>query len=309
MSKHNTKATFAILIATKDGANFIREQIHSLLDQDLKDFDLIFLDDGSNDKTLEIVRQETCNTDTNIIIKKCNHNSFQKNFLYGLKNIDQQYKYYAFCDQDDVWMPDKLQSLLEILEQTDKSKPTMIASRTTIIDYKNNIIAESPMFRKSPSFKNALVQSLAGGNTMIINHATRNILDQIEDYESVVSHDWITYILVTAMSGKVIFSIKPLVHYRFHEKNIIGPNTTLSARASRVYSLLKGDFTEWSEKNILILSKYNLPKETQELFNHFKNMRSNNLILRVSSLLKLRPYRQTLMATILLIFAIVFRKI
>ena len=195
--------------------------------------------------------------------------------------------------------------LAELSSQT----PQLFCSRTEIIDANNRKIASSPPFSKTPSLKNAIVQSIAGGNTMTFNHKVKNILSQIKDYDQIVSHDWIAYLLVTANYGRVIFSHQFLVKYRDHESNIVGPNSSLMQRYDRLKNLISGGYGNWLEKNINVLMSCNLPEESAEIIKDFSRFRSPNLFERLECLKKIRPYRQTLFSTFAVYLFIILRRI
>ncbi|TGR60375.1 glycosyltransferase family 2 protein, partial [bacterium M00.F.Ca.ET.194.01.1.1] len=80
---------------------------------------------------------------------------------------------YAFSDQDDVWEPDRLESAIRWMEGEDIDMPLLFCSRTATISQTGIPAGYSPLFRRPPSFRNALVQSIAGGNTMLFNRKAR----------------------------------------------------------------------------------------------------------------------------------------
>src|SRR5207249_955486 len=73
---------------------------------------------------------------------------------------------YAFCDQDDIWEPDRLESAIGWMQTHDATTPLMYCSRTATMTETGNLVGHSPLFSRPPSFRNALVQSIAGGNTI-----------------------------------------------------------------------------------------------------------------------------------------------
>ena len=109
----------------------------------------------------------------------------------------------------------------------DGSLPLLFCSRTLTITESGTPVGMSPLFRRTPSFRNALVQSLAGGNTMVLNRAARDIVALASRRARFVSHDWWAYLLVTGAGGVVHYSAKPLVRYRQHAQNLVGANTSL----------------------------------------------------------------------------------
>src|SRR5690606_36468867 len=103
-----------------------------------------------------------------------------------------QADFYAYADQDDIWMPDKLSRALVFLERN-LDQAAMYCSRTELVTSCGKSVGKmSPLFPKLPTFVNALVQSLAGGNTMVINHRACELLRKAGEVH-VVSHDWWTY--------------------------------------------------------------------------------------------------------------------
>ena len=198
----------AILMTTKNSSLYLLDQLNSIINQTFTNFDLHIADDGSSDATLEIIEKFKKEYPLlTVYTYKNNFNSFQKNFLHTLKNLKNDYDYYCFCDHDDIWLPNKINDSISVLAELSSQTPQLFCSRTEIIDANNRKIASSPPFSKTPSLKNAIVQSIAGGNTMTFNHKVKNILSQIKDYDQIVSHDWIAYLLVTANYGRVIFHI------------------------------------------------------------------------------------------------------
>ena len=174
----------------------------------------------------------------------------------------------------------------------------------------SDVIDSSKIFEKEPCFSNALVQSIAGGNTMCFNHHTRNLLDKIINLDSVVSHDWIAYMLVSALGGKVIYSSDSLVKYRKHKKNLIGPNKSIKEMYSRIYQLFQGRMREWTKKNLLILNEFKLPNKSQEILNQFENKAHNgNFFERVNFIVNSNVFRQTYLSNVALHFAIFLKKI
>ena len=79
--------------------------------------------------------------------------------------------YFAFCDQDDLWDEDKLAEALDWLEKQPADTPALYCTRTRTVDERGSEIGLSPLFRRRPSFRNAIVQSIAGANTMVMNKA------------------------------------------------------------------------------------------------------------------------------------------
>ena len=164
------------------------------------------------------------------------------------------------------------------------------------------------MFRREPSFRNALVQSLAGGNTMVFNRAARDCLAVASDRTNFVSHDWWSYLLVTGAGGVVQYSTSPLVRYRQHAGNQVGANTSWRARCVRLRLLFRGQFAEWTENNLQGLDRNRdlLTPDAIAALEPFVRARKGNLVSRIRNLRRSGVYRQTLLGTVLLWCAVVF---
>ncbi len=299
----------AIILCTKNGEKFLQEQLDSLEAQ-THHFDLYINDDGSNDQTYKIIKNFQKRSKYQIHYTRNIYNSAPMNFLKTLKKIERRYDLYFFCDQDDIWEKNKIEISKIRLASLDQKIPSLFCTSTLIINQMSDVIDSSKIFEKEPCFSNALVQSIAGGNTMCFNHQTRNLLDKIINLDSVVSHDWIAYMLVSALGGKVIYSSDSLVKYRKHKKNLIGPNKSIKEMYSRIYQLFQGRMREWTKKNLLILNEFKLPNKSQEILNQFENKAHNgNFFERVNFIVNSNVFRQTYLSNVALHFAIFFKKI
>jgi hypothetical protein len=169
----------------------------------------------------------------------------------------------------------------------------------------------SPLFTKDPSFRNALVQSLAGGNTMVFNRQARQILARASERSSFVSHDWWVYLLVSGAGGHVHYSPKPLVRYRQHRGNQVGANTSLGARVRRFGRLLKGQFWRWSNENIAGLERNAdlLTEDAIQTLDLFRRARKERLPARLLYLRDSGVYRQTAWGNLGLYLAIIIGRI
>jgi len=155
-------------------------------------------------------------------------------FLSCAENLVSEY--YAFCDQDDVWEAAKLERAIDALERTDPGIPALYGSRTRLVDEAGNEIGFSPLFHRKPEFRSALVQSIAGGNTMVFNQKARELLVFCGADVDVPSHDWWLYQITAACGGYVHYDACPSVSYRQHADNVIGANMSWAARTPPSYA-------------------------------------------------------------------------
>ena len=206
---------FAILISTYNGEKYLKEQIDSLLNQTYKNIDIYIRDDASKDNTIKIIEDYMKNND-NIKLIRGENLGFVKSFFELLKSVEEA-DYYAYCDQDDIWMEDKIQRAEEYLSKLDENKPNLYFSNSDYYDGEMNFVAHGNP-KKVYNFRNSLVECVSQGMTMCINKKTRDyIVENIP--QNCVFHDWWTYMICAGM-GNIVYDEKPLVKYRRHTKSV-----------------------------------------------------------------------------------------
>ncbi len=301
----------AILMCTHNGARFLRDQLTSFTKQSYSNWHLYVYDDGSSDNTQEIVEEYSRHINNKVFFKSVQYGNFAKNFLSSVFNTDGSYDFYAFSDQDDIWEQEKLSRAVEYLCQRPNTQPNLYCSSTMLVDSIGKSIGLSPLFRKPPTFQNAIVQSIAGGNTMVFNKAARNIIAKAGADIDVVSHDWWIYQLISGVGGRITYDPDPSLLYRQHGNNLIGSNTGIWAKASRIKMLFSGRFKKLNDRNISALMRFRdlLTNENQKILDQFIELRKQGLIKRVLMFYKLGIYRQTFLGNIGLLAGIIFGKI
>ncbi|KPB99487.1 Group 2 family glycosyl transferase [Pseudomonas amygdali pv. lachrymans] len=301
----------AILMCTYNGATYLREQLESFRAQSFQNWTLYVSDDASTDATRSILTDYRRRWgEHKVVIFNGPCQGFGKNFISLLKRQEIQAHYYAFSDQDDVWFSDKLERSVKRLEAITEKTPGLYCSRTRLIDATGRVIGFSPLFPRLPSFRNALVQSIAGANTMLVNHAARQLLMLIPDDAKIVAHDWLTYIIVTACGGEACYDGEPSLDYRQHSGNLIGANSSFSDRITRLRKMLSGRFSEWNDTNVQILKDIShcTNEDSQAALQHFASGRKMKLPGRLCELYKSGIYRQTASGNISLILAALLKR-
>jgi len=302
----------AVLLSTYNGAQFLVEQLESLLAQTHRDWIIYASDDGSSDSTLAILRtyQERLGKERFFILSGPRQ-GFAKNFMSLVKSPLVTADYVAFCDQDDVWLPSKLERSLEFVKAVPAEVPALYCSRTHLIDEGGNTIGFSPLFSKPPSFANALVQSIAGANTMLLNRAALELLRRTDDSAVIISHDWWTYILVSGCAGRVFYDAEPSILYRQHGNNLIGSNSTVFDRVVRLRRMFRGTFRYWNDSNLDALGafKFSLAEECRDTLVKFENARNASFFCRLYLLKRAGVYRQTSFDNIGLLVASIIKRV
>lgn len=292
-------------MATFNGEKFLAEQLDSLAAQTFKNWHLFVSDDGSSDGTLDILRryQELWGLDK-LTIRNGPQKGFAQNFLSLVCDKNIKSDFYAFCDQDDVWMPEKLKVAIDHINSSGTSHQVYVyGGRTIYVDEKLKTLGYSPLFVFPRTFRNALVQNIAGGNTMVFNEATKNLLEKSGAVPT-VAHDWWLYQLVTAAGGYFYYDPVPFIYYRQHVNSVIGGNQSFKSHISRLYSLINGRYSDWINQNLNCLSENTelFTSESIEILSTFKKMRQAKMMDRIRLIKDCGIYRQTLRGTISLYF-------
>lgn len=302
----------AIFICTFNGGRFLEEQLDSFVRQSHKNWTIYASDDGSSDETLQILQRYKSKLGIDkLFIINGPRKGFGRNFLSLVNNLEITADYFAFSDQDDIWHEEKLKRSISTLQIFKTVVPLLYCSRTRLVNESGQVIGYSPRFTKTPCFQNALVQSIAGANTMLINNATRKLMQNIDENIFVVAHDWLAYLLVSGCGGEVIYDVEPTLDYRQHSDNLIGANASFRSRISRVRQMFTGRFKDWTSKNLEALATVEklLTAENQQRIRDFKLARRSRLITRLRLMKKAEVCRQTTIGEISLKIAIAFNKI
>ncbi|ORM57377.1 glycosyl transferase family 2 [Pantoea rodasii] len=307
------KGTISILMGTYNGEKYIEQQLQSIADQTYKNWKLIVSDDGSTDQTCELIEKFAQQyPDNKVILLTGPGKGFAANFFSLLNRKDIDSEFYAFCDQDDIWIEDKLEVAVNQLtsELDSLNKYRLYGSRTKLIDSNENSIGFSPCFLKAFHFKNALLQSYAGGNTMVFNRELKSIFETLPADLKIVSHDWIMYIVCSAMNGTVIYDQQPYILYRQHDQNLVGSNTGMMSKVTRFNRLFAGEFKSWSKTNSMALEciKHKMPTENKLDYERF-NALNSGLTNRVANFIIGGFYRQNFIETCAFFIMNVFRKL
>lgn len=217
-----------ILMAAYNGEKYIAEQIESILSQTETDWKLVIQDDCSKDKTVEIIKKyvKKCPGKIFLVELKAPFCNAKSNFSAMLGFADTDYM--MTCDQDDVWLPDKIKSTLEKMHELEEGfghcKPLLVHTDLKVVNEKLNMISDSMFVRQNlnssrDKFNNLLVQNIVTGCTMMVNSALLNLVYEVP--EQAIMHDW-WLALIAAAFGHIGFINEPTVLYRQHDSNAVG---------------------------------------------------------------------------------------
>ncbi len=302
----------AILLAVYNGERFLQEQIDALANQTWPSIDVWASDDGSSDGSAAILKRAAATwSKGSFRILSGPAMGFAENFRSLIVNDAITADHYAFCDQDDIWDPHKLEIAIAWLGQHNSSSPRVFCSGTHLTTAEGVVTGHSRNFSMPPAFRNAIVQSIAGGNTMVMNHAARAVVAEASRRCSFIAHDWWTYIVTTGAGGVVHRSAKPLVRYRQHGNNLLGENNSWGAQWVRLRQVTAGRYSRWNEQNLEALDRCEdlLTEDARQVVRLFSAARSGGLGDRVRSLAKSGIYRQTIMGQLGLWVACVLKRL
>lgn len=274
----SSKLNIAILMTTFNGEKYIQKQLDSILNQKKIKFKLFISDDRSTDDTKDIITKYK-NKFRNIIeiVKLKTHRNPSKNFLQLIKFVGKKYNYYAFSDQDDIWDLNKLHIAIN---RINSCSVNLYCSRSNYIDESGKNLGFSKNFKKKPSIRNSLIQSIAGGNTMVWTKKLQSVICNLNIHSS-PAHDWTLYQIATYMNFGVFYDSISRIKYRQHEFNFVGENLSLRARIIRIKLGLSGKFKKAQDCNEKILIKLikMYPNNNLDIVKSFMLSRKSNFFL------------------------------
>ena len=236
-----------ILLATRNGAAFLGEQLTSLRVQRYQNWVLRVSDDGSSDATLGVL--ETFQQDIpagRVMISGGPGRGATANFLALLANTGPHDGLLAFCDQDDVWLSEKLERAVTALAP--EAGPALYACAVVITDAAAQGAQVSASPRRALGFQYALAENVLTGNAMVLNpqaaDLVRAALTGCRDLAAVEAgfHDWFCLQIVTAAGGRVIFDPVPGLRYRQHADNLVGSGQTKGRVWARIRRVFGGEY-------------------------------------------------------------------
>ncbi|HEM3678609.1 TPA: glycosyltransferase family 2 protein [Streptococcus suis] len=249
-----------ILMSTYNGQQFLAEQIRSIQEQSYTDWTLFIRDDGSSDNTKEILKDfERQDSRIHLIDNDKSDNLGVIKSFHKLVNHDRA-DYYFFSDQDDVWLPNKLELSLKEAQNYLADLPLMVYMDLKVVNQDLEIMTESMVKSQSHHANTELVQELTEntvtGGVAMINHALAEMWQETDD---ILMHDWYLALLASAF-GNLVFIDQPGELYRQHSDNVLGART-LSKR-----------FKKWIRPHILFAVYWDLIKNSQKQARHLLQM-------------------------------------
>lgn len=228
----------SILMATRNGATYLSDQLASIAAQSHRNWTLWVSDDGSTDTTRDLV-QDFARLHPVRLVSGPSRGA-AANFLTLLMHPDLPPGPVAFADQDDVWLPEKLDMAVARLAQTDPGTPGLYGADSMAVDTALRPLGRHRPHRRAPEFANALVQNQFSGHTMVLNAAAVTLARAAGLPHGVRFHDWWLYQLVAGAGGDLCRDHHIAALYRQHRANAQGAPFGPRAGLGRLAGLFGG---------------------------------------------------------------------
>lgn len=212
----------AVLLSTFNGEKYLKEQVESILDQIDVKVKLFIRDDGSSDSTKDILQNFENNED--LTITYGDNFGVGNSFMNLVYQTPESFDYYAFADQDDIWLGDKLIKAIQQIENEETELPVLYTSNQTLVDAQGYTIKNR--YQKNPGtcYLKILNQNMLSGCTMVWNSQLQCALRERRPSAALLNnriHDvWVA--MVAACIGIVIYDNNSHILYRQHENNVVG---------------------------------------------------------------------------------------
>lgn len=217
----------AVLMSTYNGEKYVAGQIDSILAQKGVSIDLYIRDDGSADRTMDIL-EEYAKKHSNISIQKGDNIGVGNSFMSLVYTVHGNYEYFAFADQDDIWLESKIQTAIHSIEKT--TSPALYVSNQTLVNKDLEVLGSRFSSAPSTEFRQILCRNKVSGCTMVWNRCLQDLLsNQVRrPSKQLLSnriHDvWVA--MAAAVTGEIIYDSDSYILYRQHQDNVVGVKKT-----------------------------------------------------------------------------------
>jgi glycosyltransferase involved in cell wall biosynthesis len=225
-----TTMRVTVLMSSYNGEKYISEQLQSILSQLPREGQILIRDDGSTDATLSIVRSLS---ESRIKVIEGSNIGFARSFLALMSAAPVDSEMYMLADQDDVWLPGKIQSAWMYLKDH-QTGIALYCSRAQLTDQKLHPIGMTPLFEPASCLTHALTENIATGCTIAVTPNLLGICASSIHQELIGFHDWWLYVVAQSL-GTVHFDPHPKILYRQHQNNSIG----MGSGIARYFNILR----------------------------------------------------------------------
>lgn len=274
----NSHPRVNVLLSTYNGERFIVDLLDSLFQQRYSNIAIYIRDDGSTDSTVDLIKSRIRNNKS-ITFTTADNVGVTLSFLKLLANSGGLSDLYAFCDQDDVWKPDKITRAVEKIMEREEPDRVLYCSRQEYVDDKLNSLGFS-LIPRLVGFNNAVVENIAIGCTTVFGEAIRQLVLKGRT-DNMIMHDWWAYLVASAF-GEVIYDDVPSVLYRQHGHTFTAWEPGHTKLWNRAYMLMnrlrqrKHKGLDSLNQSVRFLNTYpDVPDDTKRIVNTLIEFRGN----------------------------------
>ncbi|MES2268535.1 MAG: glycosyltransferase family 2 protein [Bacteroidota bacterium] len=304
-----------ILMATYNGAHYLAEQLNSLLAQTYVNWQLIIRDDGSTDKTIDIIKDYAVkHTHISLAEKRWPQKGACANFaaLFDIAYNDPKIGHIMFCDQDDIWKPEKLEKTMHAMQRVEKSnpgQPALIYGNFELMDSDGAFMPGQFKLKHSIHLRNLLSFNSVYGCTTMLNRALINRVAAIP--ATAINHDY--WIALVASIYKSDFINEPLLRYRQHGNNASGNvagNNSMMSRLKRNFTAPDKELNNLKTRLIMFKDFYDryhneMSKDDRKLLTAFLEAFNSGRFKVTMVMLTNRIFRNGLLQTLASFFQVV----
>jgi len=298
----------SVLLASYNGEKYVREQLDSILNQTFSDLSIVISDDLSADGTPAIIREyeEQYPGRVRSLRNSERSGSAQNNFFRLLKSAADDY--IMMCDQDDIWLPDKVEVTLREMKKLEaewgEAVPLLVHGDLSVTDKEGGILQKSMAeYQKiavhDNRFSHYLVENNITGNTVMINRALLGFLADVP--KECVMHDWWLGLLASCF-GRITYIDRPLVLYRQHGENQMGSKSGKEQYAERIRNqdAVRENYRKMFAQAQLFLKLYGneMSLEQREILEHFIKLPEKNRAEKIYTIWKYKLMKSTLIRTL-----------
>ncbi len=238
-----------VVISSYNGEKHIIRQIESIMAQTGVEVSVLVRDDGSSDQTVQVLKNySTIHKNLSVIAGQ--NIGWRKSFLEALRNAKNS-DYYAFSDQDDVWVSDKLDKCIRLLEKENPEVPAMVhCNRYSCNEELEPFKNQSLKVPKPLDKKNALTQEFAQGCTIVMNEAAKNLVTRIKP-DKKAPHDFWTG-LICYYFGRVYYLDERLIYHIRYDDSASFAGDIKGGQKNRLKKMFSGENVYYNPANDLL---------------------------------------------------------
>lgn len=265
-----------VLLSSYNGEKYIVKQIESILNQENVDVHILIRDDGSTDNTVNLINNVKKKYPLAVDLIKGNNLGYKKSFLELCHRTNIDYDYYAFSDQDDYWLPNKLEEAIQYLSKSDK-KIKLYASTVSITNENLKFLYKKDISNFINTFGSSLTRIRLAGCTYVFNLEALALLRKYNfnnvSNEHMISHDGLLMILCQALDGYVYVDRDSYILHRRRQDSVTSGGNGLVKRLK-----IEKDITFGHRNKQYCLLVY--------IKKHYGKMLSNNNMDLINSILE-----------------------